>query len=57
MKKITNVHFCVIIMFEFWMAITPVDQKAQLCFISPSLKVVDPICSLKMWDWIQNNGM
>ena len=22
-----------------------------------TLKVVDPICSLKMWDWIKNNGM
>ena len=21
-----------------------------------ALKVVDPICSLKMWDWIKNNG-
>ena len=22
-----------------------------------ALKEVDPICSLKMWDWIKNNGM
>ena len=45
---------------SFWKMVNITSYLTATCTCMltwQSSKVVDPICSLKMWDWIKNNGM
>ena len=42
---------------ELWMKYFIVHFTLIVYLVTFELKVVDPIYSLKMWDWIKTNGM